>query len=157
VPRFADGSSPRTLFSITACSTNLLFPFLTNQSGFDSGFVISNTSVDPFGTASQRGTCRLNYYGESAAGGAAPAAQTSEAIPGGKHLTATLSSGGNYGLAATPGFQGYMIAQCQFQYGHGLAFVSDVGTTRVAEAYHALVLDGSLSSRTSVNSETLGH
>lgn len=157
VPRFADTSSARTLFTVSACTTNLLFVFLTNQAGFDSGIAISNTSVDPFGTAPQSGPCKLNYYGETTGGGAAPAAQTSAVIPGGKQLTAVLSTGGNYGIAATPGFQGYMIAQCSFQYAHGLAFISDVGANRISEAYLALVLDGALGARTPFFSEILGH
>lgn len=156
-PRFADTSSARTLFAINACSTNILFPFLTNQVGFDSGIAIANTSTDPFGTAPQSGACKMNYYGETTGGGAAPAAQTSAVIPSGKTLTATLSSGGSFGMAATPGFQGYAIAQCAFQYGHGFAYISDVGANRIAEAYLALIMDSALDTRTGVFSETLGH
>lgn len=156
-PRFAPTGSPVTLFNVNACSTNILFPFLTNQVGFDSGIAIANTSTDPFGTAPQAGPCRLNYYGETTGGGAAPAAQTSAVIPSGRTLTATLSSGGNFGIAATPGFQGYVIAQCNFQYGHGFAYISDVGANRIAEAYLALVMDAALGTRTGVSSETLGH
>jgi len=158
LPRFADTSSARTIFTISACTTNILFVFLTNQAGFDSGIAISNTSVDPFGTAPQSGPCKLNYYGETTGGGAAPAAQTSATVPAGKQLTAVLSTGGNLGIAATPGFQGYMIAQCQFQYAHGFAFISDVGANRVSEAYTALVLDkGDITNRTGFSSEVLGH
>jgi len=157
LPRFADTSSAQNLFTLNACTTNLLFVFLTNQAGFDSGIAISNTSMDPFGTATQAGACKLNYYGETTGGGAAPAAQTSAVIPAGKQLTAVLSTGGNYGIAATPGFQGYMIAQCAFQYAHGFAFISDVGANRVSEAYLALVLDKGLGARTLFESETLGH
>jgi hypothetical protein len=157
IPRFADTSTARTIFTINACTTNLLFVFLTNQAGFDSGIAISNTSVDPFGTAPQSGPCKLNYYGETTGGGAAPAAQTSAVVPAGKQLVAVLSTGGNYGIAATPGFQGYMIAQCQFQYAHGFAFISDVGANRVSEAYLALILDAGLPARTLFQSEILGH
>ncbi|MBI2687919.1 MAG: hypothetical protein HYX27_16545 [Acidobacteria bacterium] len=157
VPRFADTSTARTIFTISACTTNILFVFLTNQAGFDSGIAISNTSVDPFGTAPQSGPCKLNYYGETTGGGAAPAAQTSAVVPAGKQLTAVLSTGGNFGIAATPGFQGYMIAQCQFQYAHGFAFISDVGANRVSEAYLGLILDSGLPSRTLFQSEILGH
>ena len=157
LPRFADTSSARTIFTISACTTNILFVFLTNQAGFDSGIAISNTSVDPFGTAPQSGPCKLNYYGETTGGGAAPAAQTSAVVPAGKQLTAVLSTGGNYGIAATPGFQGYMIAQCQFQYAHGFAFISDVGANRVSEAYLGLILDSGLPARTLFSSEILGH
>lgn len=157
IPRFADTSVARNIFTVSACTTNLLFQFLTNQAGFDSGFAISNTSTDPFGTAPQSGPCKLNYYGGTTGGGAAPAAQTSAVVPSGAQLVAVLSSGGNLGIAATPGFQGYMIAQCSFQYAHGFAFISDVGANRVSESYQALVLDSSLGSRTIFFSEVLGH
>ena len=157
IPRFADTGVARTLFTLNACTSNILFVFLTNQAGFDSGIAISNTSVDPFGTAPQSGPCKLNYYGETTGGGAAPAAQTSAVVPAGKQLLAVLSTGGNYGIAATPGFQGYMIAQCSFQYAHGFAFISDVGANRVSEAYLALILDGALAPRTLFLSEILGH
>jgi len=93
LPRFADTSSARTIFTISACTTNILFVFLTNQAGFDSGIAISNTSVDPFGTAPQSGPCKLNYYGETTGGGAAPAAQTSAVVPAGKQLTAVSVDG----------------------------------------------------------------
>jgi hypothetical protein len=157
IPRFADTSTARTILTISACTTNLLFVFLSNQAGFDAGIAIANTSVDPFGTAPQSGPCKLNYYGETTGGGAAPAAQTSAVIPAGKTLTAVLSTGGTFGIAATPGFQGYVIAQCQFQYAHGFAFISDVGANRVSEAYLALILDSALPSRTLFQSEILGH
>ncbi len=157
LPRFADTSTSLTLVAINSCTTNVLFPFLTNQIGFDSGVAISNTSTDPFGTSPQSGPCKLNYYGETTGGGAAPAAQTSQVVATGKQLLFTLSSGGNLGIAATPGFQGYMIAQCGFQYAHGFAFISDVGAQKFAEAYLALTLDSALGSRTGFVSEVLGH
>jgi len=157
IPRFADTSSASTLFVVNPCTTNLLFPFLTNQAGFDSGIAISNTSVDPFGTTPQAGPCKLNYYGETTGGGAAPQAQTSATVAAGKQLIAVLSTGGNLGVVATPGFQGYMIAQCSFQYAHGFAFISDVGANRVSEAYLALILDSGIGTRTGFASETLTH
>jgi hypothetical protein len=159
VPRFADTSRAINTARIVACATDLLFPFLTNQAGFDSGFVISNTSADPFGTTPQSGTCKLNYYGGTTGGGAAPPAQTSAVVASGAQLTAVLSTGGNLGVAATPGFQGYMIAQCAFQFAHGFAFISDVGASRLAESYLALVMDAQYSGfpRTGVESEVLGH
>jgi len=157
IPRFADTSVSRNLLPINSCTTNILFPFLTNQLGFDSGVAVSNTSVDPFGTAPQAGTCKINYYGETTGGGAAPAAQTSQVVAAGKQLLFTLSSGGNLGIAATPGFQGYSIVQCGFQYAHGFAYISDVGSNKVSEAYLALILDGGLGARTPFFSEILGH
>jgi hypothetical protein len=155
-PRFADSGVSRTANSIYGCATNILFPFVTNQAGFDTGIAISNTSMDPFGTTTQAGTCKINYYGETTGGGAAPAAQTSGRVDPGKQLLFVLSSGGNLGMAATPGFQGYIIAQCAFQYGHGFSYISDVGSSRIAEAYLGLILDAGISSRTNYSTETLG-
>ena len=49
IPRFIDNARPPpTAFRIDQCVTNLLFPFVTNQAGFDTGIAISNTSRDPF-------------------------------------------------------------------------------------------------------------
>jgi hypothetical protein len=161
IPRFIDSPVNANDFIVNTCQTNLLFPFVTNQAGFDSGIAISNTSRDPFGGTSrlQAGTCTINYYGGTTGGGAAPSAQTSASVDAGAQLLFVLSSGGNLGIAGTPGFQGYIIAQCRFQYAHGFAFVTDgpIGQARVAEGYLALVMDDSIGSRTGASSETLGN
>jgi len=163
VPRFVDNPQSATTFTINSCRTNLLFPFVTNVAGFDTGMVISNTSSDPFGTVPQHGPCTLNYYGSTSGGGAAPGAQTSGTVAEGTQLIWTLSNGGNLGVAATPGFQGYIIATCNFQYAHGYAFVSDLGASRVAEGYLALVMDKDMfntddgATRTGASSEKLVH
>jgi len=162
VPRFIDNPISTNSFTISSCQTNLLFPFVTNQAGFDTGIAISNTSRDPFATPTARlqaGRCTINYYGTTTNGGAAPAAQTSTAnVDPGSQLTFVLSSGGNLGVAGTPGFQGYIIAQCNFQYAHGFAFITDgpIGQARVAEGYLALVLDAAIPSRGTL-SEVLAH
>jgi hypothetical protein len=166
-PRFFDDPTSGTAFSIKSCRTNLLFPFVTNQAGFDTGIAISNTSKDPWGTPGQTGACTINYYGPTAAGGDAPKAQTSTAkVAPGCHLVGSISSGEwmilcpstaavKSGITATPGFQGYVIASCDFQYAHAYAFISDVGAQRVSEGYLALVMDEGLGTRTPDQSETL--
>lgn len=142
IPRFGQPYPTASLFTINACTCNLLFPFVTNIAGFDTGIAIANTSQDPFGTSPQTGTIALNYYGTTSGGGAAPPkATTTSNIPGGSELVFTLSSGGNYGIAATPGFEGYIIASANFQYCHGFAFISDVGAQKLAEGYLAISLD----------------
>jgi len=142
IPRFADTSTAANATSLNVCQTALLFPFTSNQAGFDTGVAIANTTSDPFGTASQTGNCELNYYGGTTGGGAPPSKQTTTTpLSGGQTATFTLSSGGTNGIAATPGFQGYIIAICNFRYAHGFAFVSDVGAQRLSHGYLALVLD----------------
>jgi hypothetical protein len=163
IPRFIDNATPTNDFVINQCVTNLLFPFVTNQAGFDTGIAISNTSRDPFsGNASrlQAGTCTINYYGTTGTGGPAPAADTTtNPVEAGSQLLFVLSSGGANGIDAVPGFQGYIIAQCRFQYAHGFAFVTDgpIGQARVAEGYLALVMDQGIGTRTGSASEVLSH
>jgi len=141
IPRFCQPHTAANFFLINSCTCDLLFPFITNQAGFDTGVAIANTSSDPFGTVPQSGTVKLWYYGGTTGGGAAPAAQTSQSVAAGAELVFTLSNGGNLGIAATPGFQGYMIAVAQFQYCHGFAFISDLGAQKLAEGYLAIQLD----------------
>jgi len=168
-PRFVDDSVLADFITINSCATNLLFVFGTNQAGFDTGYVIANTSMDPFGTASQEGVCEIYYYGNSN-GGDPPAMDTTPVVPPGGYAIWTLSSGGGvkpYGgglqgvIAAAPGFEGYIIAHCYFQYAHGYAFISDLGAQKLAQGYVALVLDSSIwdphnaMSRTGSQSEPL--
>jgi hypothetical protein len=173
VPRFVDTGEDDPLFSVISCATNLLWPYVTNQAGFDTGMVISNTTMDPFGTVGQTGACTINYYGNDD-GDAPPASQTTSEIgPGGYAIWSLYNGGGvkNYGeamdgmtIAATQNFEGYVIAECEFQMAHGYAFISDLGASRVAQGYLALILDSSMfdrsffsrsSSRTGSKSEPL--
>lgn len=162
IPRFVENNSPRSVFGVSRCITNLLFPFVTNNAGFDTGFAISNTSADDKGTVNQAGTCTLFYFGSTTGGGAAPSPQTSVVVAAGKQIVWTLS-GGNAAanVTGTPGFQGYLFAQCQFQYAHGFAFITDGfgGVPAIAEGYLALVVpwNGVANTRAAGNGETLGH
>lgn len=138
IPRFVDTSSAINTFVIRRCQTNLLFPFVTNSPGFDSGIEISNTSKDPFGTNPQTGACMLNFYGDNAPSAPVSINGTSSAgvatpIPAGSYAAVTLST-------AAPNFTGYIIAVCDFQYAHGFAFISDIGVRNFAEGYVALVI-----------------
>jgi hypothetical protein len=128
IPRFIDTSKAANSFSVSICRTVLLFPFVTNQAGFDTGLAISNTSTDPFGTTPQAGTCGLNWYGA-----AAPAVFTTPKV-------ASATTWANLASGLAPGFQGYMIAVCNFQFAHGFAFISDVGARNLAMGYLALVI-----------------
>src|SRR5205085_12423931 len=107
---------------------------------------ISNTTSDPFGTASQSGTCTLNFYGTNA-----PGALMTPQVATGKNYTAIASN-------VAPNFQGYIIAICNFQYAHGFAFISDLGARNLAMGYLALVIPdpGSNSANTPNRTATPG-
>jgi hypothetical protein len=155
-PRFVDKATDETALTIDPCRTILLFPYTTNQAGFDTGIAIANTSKDPLGTTAQNGTCQINSDGNTN-GSSGPAAQTSPEVGSGAHLAFMLSGGGGVfgynggftacasGACVAPLFQGYIIAICNFQYAHGFAYVSDVqndpsGRTLGAMGYLALII-----------------
>jgi hypothetical protein len=132
VPRFADTSTAGNIFTIVPCLTTLLFPYVTNQAGFDTGLAISATATDPFGTTPQSGTCTLNWYGAAFTG----ATPTPVVNSGTTYVTLVSTTLNN----VTGGFSGYMIAVCRFQYAHGFAFISDLGARQLAMGYLALVI-----------------
>jgi hypothetical protein len=123
IPDFAPTSNtPLNGSTISICQTSLLFPFVTNQLGFDTGLVLSNTSTDPLGIAGksfatpQAGACTLNFYGAGAP------TSGSAAAPGGAAATGTTNA---FLLSSVaPGFQGYMIAVCANLWEHGFAYIA---------------------------------
>jgi len=130
IPRFSDSLDiTKSLANFALCTTALLYPYVINTNGFDTGLAIANTTTDPFGTTAQVGVCTLNFYGSTA--------------PAAAFVTPSVATGTVYAnLASTlaPGFAGYIIAVCNFQYAHGFAFVSDVGARNLAMGYLALVI-----------------
>jgi hypothetical protein len=133
IPRFADTSTASKFLTINVCRTILLFPYLVNEIGLDTGIAIANTTQDPFGTLAQAGTCTLNFY----------PSDTTLAVPA-PFTTATIKGGGTYTDTVSqrvPGFQGYMFAICNFQLAHGFAFISDLQVQHIAMGYLAVVLD----------------
>ncbi|HEY1342943.1 MAG TPA: hypothetical protein VGF59_35820 [Bryobacteraceae bacterium] len=146
IPRFVDNNPVTNSFTVALCQTALLFPYVTNASGLETGIAIANTSKDPLGKAvAQSGTCSLNFYGN------ATVAAVTVPLTGASNVN-ILSGNANtnandwaFTLSSLPGmatnFQGYMIALCNFQFAHGFAFISDIGTRNLAMGYLALVLD----------------
>jgi hypothetical protein len=153
LPRFAPGSPAIKIFTIAICRTILLYPYLTNQQGFDTGITVANTTVDPFGTAAQAGNCKLNWYGGTTAAPTTPPAVTDTGVvqPG----TVWAQTLGGLGPVAT--FQGYMIAVCNFQLAHGFAFISDVGARNIAMGYLAVVLTDGRAIANTTTAENGGH
>jgi len=136
---------------ITACNTTLLFPYVTNASGFETGIAIANTTTDnlkllpvPGSQATPtNGTCTLNFYGNQVQ----PASKTfpptgslgawSTTITGQNPIYAdTLSD-----LSGATNFTGYAIASCNFLEAHGFAFITDTtGAFTGAMGYLGVVL-----------------
>jgi hypothetical protein len=131
------------VFAITPCQTSLLYPYIQTSRGWNTGIAISNTGSDPFGTLGQANSCTFYFYGGTPSDtnpiptpATIPAFNTPVIPPG--STWANVAS--NMGAIA---FQGYAIAQCNFRYAHGYAFVAgSISTSYVAQSYLALVLDG---------------
>ncbi len=171
-PEFSSGFNNPTggqnLFGVTACETLLLFPYVTDVYGFDTGIAISNTSLDSLGSAGassavgQSGTCSVAFFGGTSPGVSANIGTTGN-TPG--YVNSTVSYNGiptingtgvigpgqtwafsmsstdtDYNLTSTSGSSGYAIATCTFQYAHGYSFVSDTGIMKFAAAYLALII-----------------
>jgi len=151
VPNFVNGSSTTTVTGSTfvACATTLLFPFVTNQAGFESGLAISNTGADLLGTKNgapassvtgQSGTCTLTFFGNATASSNPPAFPTPAVIAPGTTWTSTLTSV----TGGTPNtFGGYMFAVCNFLYAHGFTYISyNIGqSSGMAMGYLALAVN----------------
>jgi hypothetical protein len=156
LPRFIPGTVTANLFEVGKCACNLLFPYVTNTLGYDTGIAIANTSQDPgggtpntndFGSAQpQSGAVTIWYYGQGANNTAAPSSQVSSVISAGQLLLYALSSGNasqNLDNRAA-GFEGYIITQAAFEYCHGFAFIEAQGggPSNPATGYLGIVLDG---------------
>ncbi len=143
--------------------TWLLISYVCNQIGFDTGIAVTNPDMTFFGRKSNDGACTFFYFGEYVGGsppvglealestvpqntrpkfgdGLSPIAQRSQLLAVGRQLLFTLSSGGNLGMAATPGFQGYLLIRCEFPNARAVAFLSDVGAQKIGSLYHAEVI-----------------
>ncbi len=155
IPRFADTSTARNVLQIQLCQTLLLYPFVTNQNGFDTGISIANTTTDPIGTSPQTGICKLSWYDGS---GKFPPTGINGTDLTKEAAVATGTVAVNLVSSLAPGITGYMFAQCNFQYAHGFAFVSDLGARNLAMGYLALVVNnGSISRPNAPAAESLGN
>jgi hypothetical protein len=141
------------------CVTNLLFPYVTDVAGFNTGIAISNTSMDtagvdaddnpiPFNTTNQAGVCHLYLFGSAstakiASAGSAPitpiAATTSAQVVAGQVFADTLTNIFGLTSGTTPiTMSGYVIARCEFQYAHGYAYLVNPGG--LPQSYLALII-----------------
>jgi len=161
--------------AITDCVTNILYPYVTNIVGFETGIAVANTSLDtawnlttppsaaqaggvvanwgtlaaplPYNTTPQSGPCNLYLFGSSAAqnmAGAGTAVQaiasaTTPSVAAGQVFADTMTNIFALSAGKTPvTMSGYVIARCQFQFGHGYAYLVSPGG--VPQSYLALVI-----------------
>jgi len=133
--RFVDAPVTGTA-SIASCITALLYPFVTNKLGFDTGIAIANMGQDNKGTSSQSGSCTLTFWDGTTTGTTPTATTTLGPLTAGQSVTTLVST-------AAAGFQGYAIAKCNFQFAHGFAIVvNGFGSTAgpsIGSVYLALV------------------
>jgi hypothetical protein len=154
-----------TVATFGDCVTNLLFPYVTNQGGYDTSFSIANTTSDDlaFGAGAaaspQTGSCTLNFW---------PTTDTSVGTTGTatQFTTPTVDAGKVYAFSLSgtsfSGQTGYMIAVCRFLNAHGFAFLTNgfaqAGGPQLSHGYLGLVLPNPITSRsTSGASEALGN
>jgi len=109
-------ATPAGASLLSACSTTLLFPYVTNLAGFDTGIAIANASTGVAGLSPTSGSCVINFYGS----GAPATPYNTGAIATGTDFTTALST-----IAA--GFQGYLVAVCNFSGAHADAFLGQFG------------------------------
>jgi len=155
-PRWSDPlvPVPDVFITLAPCSTTLLFPWVANAFGFDTGLAVNNTSQDYTNAAGltgtpwliaapnyptvsptppEQGTCTLYFFPENEA-------------PVIYYTTPVVSTGATWTsmLSATPfaGNLGYMIARCNFQYGHGFAAIGEKSgaAESFAQSYLALLI-----------------
>jgi len=158
-----------SLFTYSKCACDMLFPWVVGNSAINTSIVVANTSLDPcagatcaagFTALPQNGRVTFWFFGTSdfnfnpATFGSATdastviASQQSVSVPAGSYMAFVVSpssavaggqTAGN-GLKPIAGpFAGYVIAQSEFQYCHGIASLSGVGLT--PQTYLGLVLD----------------
>ena len=147
-----------SVVEFTDCMTTLLYPYLVNGGGWDTGIAVSNTTLDPFNVPSAMDTPSgpnpldlQPYYGK---GSATPQTgpctyylfANATAPWAAVYTTPIVKPGSTYafdmGLDLKPGVAGYAIAVCDFQNAHGYAFITYAlfGNNGVAANYLADVL-----------------
>ena len=125
----ADVGMSESRIDFAACRTTLVFPFVTNQTGFDTGLVITHGSPGALigSTGRERtGSCDLHYFGSTADTPQFLLVQHSTSIDAGEQLVMTLSAGNSaQNILGTSQFEGYIMAVCGFPEARGYAFISD--------------------------------
>ena len=123
MPRFVASNDPVMVVEIDDCTTTLLFPFVTNKAGFDTGIAITNTSSDA-------GSCTITYTGADA-----PDPMETSEVAAERQMIFLVST-------TALDFQGYITANCGFRNAYGFAFLTNgygVGAPTAAQSYLAVM------------------
>jgi len=179
-PRFTSSfkTPADALFTIQKCACDLLFPWVVSAGSIDTGIVVANTSLDPCGGSTsctlpftgpgqatpQTGAVTFYYFGTVGIGDQNPLTvasgnpNTSKLVPAGGYVAHILSQNTttSNGLGSRPNFAGYVIAQADFQYCHGVADITGAGGSVIFN-YVGLELDAPNLFRTNQVGETLGN
>jgi len=158
----ANTQGTTTLATISDCVTNMLFPYVTNQGGYDTSFSIANTTNDDLafganlGANPQSGTCTLSFW---------PTTDTTQGTAGTAltFTTPSIPTGAVYAFSQSgtsfSGQSGYMIAVCRFLNAHGFAFLTNgfaqATGPQLSHGYLGLIVPNPVGGRTSVNGESL--
>jgi hypothetical protein len=121
VPAFVDNEVEDLGVTVSDCLSILLFPWVANTGDgvYDTGFAIANTSLDPaaIGTEGQEGKVTMYFFRNTGSNNPASVVMDSS-LGAGETTTGVLSS------MVSGSFLGYAIAICEFQMGHGFAFIN---------------------------------
>ena len=128
IPILSSSRGPRT-------PSRLIFPFVSNQASFDTGIAITNASAGPFCDKPQAGVCRITFF---SSGPEKYPPQISVLVSPGEQMIFNLSMGNaTCNIAPCPGFQGYLIAECDFEPCYGYAFLSSPTQGGLSSSYLA--------------------
>jgi hypothetical protein len=148
--------TPIDAITFVDCTTQLLFPYVTNYNGgaalgalgnWDTAIEVANASTIPssfpISTPPQNGTCTFYFYNAGTAPTYTAPSAAATAIP--PYITPFILSGGNYSFmlsSVAPGLSGgYAWANCGFLYGAGYAELVDnangLGNWQVMAGYLA--------------------
>jgi hypothetical protein len=156
-----------TVVSIGDCVTNLAFPYVSNQNGYDTSLSFSNTTNDDLvfgpgaGAAAQSGNCTLTLWPttDTTLAAGSPLGTPSQ------FTTPTIPSGGVYALSLSStsfsGQTGYIVAVCRFLNAHGFAFLTngfaEAAGPQLSHGYLGLILPNPISGRSNPNGESAVH
>ncbi len=148
-PRFlqiweSENNPVKAYAQIIRCNCYLLFTYVVadpSPTGFNTGIAIANTTGDKavFGSndaPDQIGKVTFYWYDKSAGYVGSKEAPGGDILVG-RSLVALATQLLPSGVTK---FEGYVIAKADFQFSHGVAYISDASFAAVAHGYPALVI-----------------